>query len=259
MPTDDFEQELLEKHPEKIREMFAEIAPRYDLTNTILTGSTDDLWRRRAAQRLTKELRSRRMEGALSPDPVVVDACAGTGKLGREIKRLLDRGGTVYITDFCVPLLRRGIVDDVIDVPPPPVGSDLLRMPLKENTADAVSIGFGYRNVVDRKRALREIRRILKPGGLLLILEFHVPTPPIFRDLYQFYMDRVLPVLGRVISGSRTGAYQYLNKSVQEFPTIRELTDEFRREGFEIVHRSANMFGISHQYLLASRGASDDI
>ncbi len=246
----DVDPELLEKNPDRIRNMFADIASRYDLANSLLTGTTDALWRNRTAFELTRELRRRVKNDQLSLPLDLLDACAGTGKLGQRILQHLNRPATGYAVDFCVPLLKEGTSTSGPDASLHAFGGDLLHMPVPDNSFDAVSIGFGYRNLVNRKKGLREIRRILRPNGLLAILEFHVPRHSIFRTLYLLYFDHVLPLLGTWISGTSSAAYRYLNESVRAFPNSRELQEEFRENGFGVRLHRPMMMGAVHLYLL---------
>jgi len=246
--------ELLEKKPERIRNMFADIASRYDLTNTILTGSSDTIWRNRTALELAKQLHRRLRDGRLSPPLRLLDACTGTGKLGNRILQHLNVPACGSAADFCLPLLKEGHFSRSTLRP---VSADLLRMPAPDNTYDAVSIGFGYRNLADRNAGLREIRRLLHPDGLLAILEFHVPERSPFRRLYLFFFNNVLPMVGSLISRTSTGAYDYLNRSVLDFPTPDELKAEFRQNQFRILTHRPMMMGAVHLYILAADADGD--
>ncbi len=251
MPSE-VDSELMEKHPERIRSMFSDIASRYDLTNTLLTATTDTLWRNRTAFELTKELHRRVDDGRLSSPLTLLDACAGTGKLGNRILRHLKRNGIGYGVDFCLPLLKEGDYSNHNEGGIVPFAGDLLRMPVTDRSFDAVSIAFGYRNLTDRRAGLREIRRLLNDHGVLAILEFHVPQRDPVRTLYLLYFNHVLPVLGAWISGTTTGAYRYLNQSVLSFPPPARLKEEFRAESFNVLSHHPMMMGAVHLYLLAN-------
>ena len=204
--------------------MFAGIAGRYDLLNHLLSGNTDKRWRRLVARELAPHLK----DGAL-----VLDVACGTGDLALE----LSRAGSARVVglDFCRPMLEvaagkasgepRGL---------PFVEGDALRLPFGDSSFDAVSIAFGLRNLADVGEGLRELRRILKPGGRAAVLEFSSPVIPGFRAVFQFYFRHLLPRIGGLISGSR-GAYEYLPDSVSKFPDQKRLAALMREAGFDEV------------------------
>jgi demethylmenaquinone methyltransferase/2-methoxy-6-polyprenyl-1,4-benzoquinol methylase len=213
--------------------MFDEIAPRYDFLNHFLSAGIDRRWRKRA-------IRSLRLTGR----EVVLDLCCGTGDLAIEAVRAAPRAARVLGVDFSPVMVafgldklrRRHLTGDITLV----LG-DASRIPAANQIADAVTIGFGIRNVDDRAEACREMFLVLKPGGRLAILDFGLPTAPLFRRLYLSYFRHVLPRLGRWISGSRT-AYTYLPESVGVFES-----DAFmhllRAAGFDEVAADPMMFG----------------
>ncbi len=230
--------------------MFADIAERYDLANTILTGGTDFLWRNLTAVELVRLLRRRIREGTLASSPLLLDACAGSVKLGKRILHHLKGRGRLIGTDFCLPLLKQGKQNDGPDIYR--VTGDVLKLPLKSGVVDAISVGFGYRNLENRRQGLTEFHRVLRVHGLLAILEFHVPPPSLFRRLYLLYFDHCLPTLGNLISGTDTAAYEYLNESVRAFPEPDKLKEEFSSSGFEVVRHRPMMMGAVHLYLLSA-------
>jgi demethylmenaquinone methyltransferase/2-methoxy-6-polyprenyl-1,4-benzoquinol methylase len=188
--------------------MFDAIAPRYDLLNHLLSAGIDRLWRKRAIRSL-----------ALTGRECVLDLCAGTGDLAIEAVKATPGAARVLGVDFSgvmlvlgVAKLRRRKLDRAIAL----VRGDAMMLPVASSSVDAVTIGFGIRNVDDREAACREMLRVLKPGGRLAILEFAMPTMPWFRFVYLSYFRHVLPRVGRWISG-HPAAYEYLPASVDAF------------------------------------------
>ncbi len=202
--------------------MFSGIAGRYDLLNHLLSGNIDKRWRRVAVRALESSL----VEGAR-----VLDVACGTG----DLSLVLAEAGAVRVVglDFCRPMLeiaRRKAEADSRSIPF--VEGDALRLPFADETFDAATIAFGLRNLAGVAAGLRELRRILRPGGRLAVLEFSSPVVPGFRALFRFYFTRVLPRVGGLLSGSR-GAYEYLPDSVLKFPDQKRLAELMREEGFE--------------------------
>lgn len=204
--------------------MFGGIAGRYDLLNHLLSGNVDKGWRRLVARTLRPSL----VEGAR-----VLDVACGTGDLALA----LDASGAASVVglDFCRPMLeiaRRKAGDGQRELPF--VEGDALRLPFADESFDVVTIAFGLRNLAGVEEGLRELRRVLKAGGRVAVLEFSSPVVPGFSALFRFYMTRVLPSIGGFISGSR-GAYEYLPDSVLKFPDQKRLATLMREAGFEEV------------------------
>ena len=191
-----------------IRQMFDEIAPRYDLLNRLLSFGVDRRWRRVAVRQL-----------AIPPQGRVLDVATGTGDVALEIARQTAPSVRIVGADFTQGMLVRGgakVAASAYRGRIELVNAPCEALPHPDHTFDGVTIAFGIRNVVDRERGLREMARVLKPGGRAVILEFATPRRRLFRSVYLLYFHRLLPRLGGLLS--RRSAYQYLPESVQEFP-----------------------------------------
>ncbi|HEX8138684.1 MAG TPA: bifunctional demethylmenaquinone methyltransferase/2-methoxy-6-polyprenyl-1,4-benzoquinol methylase UbiE [Pyrinomonadaceae bacterium] len=216
---------LEDEHARRVRRMFAGIAARYDLLNHLLSGNIDRRWRRLVAKRLQPALGA---EGA-----VALDVACGTGDLSLALAT--GTGARVIGTDFCRPMLEIAARKTERGARPIPyVEGDALRLPFADSSFDAVTIAFGLRNLSSVEGGLRELLRVLKPGGRCAVLEFSTPVVPGFRSLFRFYFTRVLPRIGGLVSGSR-GAYEYLPDSVSRFPDQKRLAELMRGVGFERV------------------------
>ena len=211
-----------------IQRMFGGIAPRYDLLNHLLSLNRDREWRRRAV-------------AAVRAEGPVLDVCAGTGDMALEWAERTP--AVVYAADFCEEMLvrfrrklsARGLLERVRVY-----AGDTLRLPFASDTFGAVSVAFGIRNVSDLRGGIREMTRVARPGGSVVILEFTMPTNPLFRGLYLFYFLLVLPFIGNLVSGTRDNAYGYLPRSVLNVPGRRRLLQIMEEEGLRRV-RSENL------------------
>lgn len=209
----------LDKRGSTIRDMFAGVAPRYDLLNHLLSGGMDTWWRHRMATRLTETERDR-----------VLDLCCGTGDQALALAR---KGARVQAADFCVPMLTRARPKfDRLDGPPhpTPLAADALTLPFRTGSFSAATVSFGLRNVADLDRSLREIGRVLRPGGRLMVLEPAAPQVPGLRALYLAYFRHVLPRIGDWLS--RGSAYGYLTESVLDFPQREAFLDRLQAAGW---------------------------
>jgi demethylmenaquinone methyltransferase/2-methoxy-6-polyprenyl-1,4-benzoquinol methylase len=191
-----------------IREMFDEIAPRYDLLNRLLSFGVDRRWRRIAVSQL-----------AIPQQGRVLDVATGTGDVALEIARQTAPSVRIVGADFTQGMLVRGrekVVASCHRGRIEMVNAPCEALPHPDAIFDGVTIAFGIRNVVDRQAGLREMARVLKPGGRVVVLEFATPRNRLFRPVYLCYFHYLLPRLGGLLS--RRSAYQYLPESVQEFP-----------------------------------------
>jgi demethylmenaquinone methyltransferase / 2-methoxy-6-polyprenyl-1,4-benzoquinol methylase len=232
--------EAREDKARAVREMFGAIAHRYDFLNHFLSANIDRRWRRRCVQEV-----GNRMAGPVTPR--ILDIGCGTADLSIEFSRL----GPVAGCDFCHPMLQIG-ARKISGLPGPHrielLSGDALALPFSDASFEVVTSAFVLRNLAALDRGLTEMRRVLKPGGVLSALEFAIPKTPIIGAAYGFYFGRILPMLGRAISGD-TGAYRYLPDSVQAFPPPEELTRIMRRAGFAEVTFRRLSAGIAVLYI----------
>ena len=206
-----------------MRAAFDRIAPRYDLFNDLLSAGIHRRWRRRAIDAL-----------APAPGGLYLDLCAGTLDLARAIVERAP-GARVVGADFSLPMLARGR-SKIAGEPSSAaairvVAGDALALPFPDGTFAGCIIGFGLRNLVDPARGLAEMRRVLAPGGRLVVLEFTTPPDPAFRAVYHAYFHHILPRLGGIVSGQPEAA-RYLPDSVSRFPRARELAALVEDAGF---------------------------
>jgi demethylmenaquinone methyltransferase / 2-methoxy-6-polyprenyl-1,4-benzoquinol methylase len=204
-----------------VRSMFAEIAPRYDRLNHLLSINIDKHWRRFTVKKLVDLLER--------PESLALDLCCGTAELTLQ----LERHTRVVGCDFCHPMLvigsekiahrraQRAVLAE----------GDALGLPFADSYFDVVTIAFGLRNLENVDSGLAEILRVLKPGGRAAVLEFSRPVVPVFRQLFEYYFHHILPRIGGMISGSKS-AYQYLPESVSNFPDQKRLSEMMRATGY---------------------------
>jgi demethylmenaquinone methyltransferase/2-methoxy-6-polyprenyl-1,4-benzoquinol methylase len=222
--------------PVAVNSMFGRIARRYDLANRLLSGGLDVWWR----QRLVGAVRR-------SEPSDVVDLATGSGDVAFALARHLPSTTRIIGMDFCQPML------DEAELKKAAAGvgrypnitfrqGDGLALPLADASCDALTISFGLRNLADRARGLREMRRVLRPGGRLFVLEFSQPQAW-FAPLYFFYLRRILPFVAGAVTGDRA-AYVYLNDTIEQFPNREAVAVEIRTAGFSQVVASGMTFGI---------------
>ncbi|MDX6450035.1 MAG: demethylmenaquinone methyltransferase / 2-methoxy-6-polyprenyl,4-benzoquinol methylase [Gaiellaceae bacterium] len=198
--------------PDSVRTMFDRIAPVYDVMNHVMTAGLDVRWRKRAAR------------AAVRTGDRVLDAACGTGDLA--IADLKAGAGKVTGLDFSAKMLERARAKQT---PIEWLQGDMLALPFADETFDAATVGFGVRNVENLELGLSELRRVLRPGGRLAILEITQPRGAL-RPFYSLWFDRIVPLLGKVLPGG--DAYTYLPASVKRFPTAERLAEMLREAGF---------------------------
>jgi demethylmenaquinone methyltransferase / 2-methoxy-6-polyprenyl-1,4-benzoquinol methylase len=202
----------LEKEPHEVASMFDAVARRYDLTNTVLSLGQDRVWRRATRKALD-----------IQPGDTVLDLAAGTAVSTEELVR---SGAWCVATDFSVGMLKAGRARKV-----PKVAGDATRLPFVDAVFDAVTISFGLRNVVDHQAALREMARVTKPGGRLVVCEFSTPTNRMFGTVYKEYLMRALPRIAQAVA-SNPEAYVYLAESIRAWPDQATLARRIKKAGW---------------------------
>jgi|HubBroStandDraft_3_1064219.scaffolds.fasta_scaffold309609_1 demethylmenaquinone methyltransferase/2-methoxy-6-polyprenyl-1,4-benzoquinol methylase len=195
--------------------MFGSIARRYDLANHVLSCGCDFLWRKRAARIVT----------AWNPKNVV-DLAAGTGDLTLALEKALPKS-KIVAADFSEEMLAVAKIKGVRQA----VAADALALPFSDGSFDCLTIAFGLRNIKDWGVALREMARVLKANGHLLVMEFSLPRMSIFRALYRFYLHQLVPILGSLLTGKKS-AYDYLGDSIEQFPGGETMLRLIEANGF---------------------------
>jgi demethylmenaquinone methyltransferase/2-methoxy-6-polyprenyl-1,4-benzoquinol methylase len=206
---------LPQQNPSFVRRTFAAIAERYDLANHLLSGGFDFLWRARAARIVAADKPAR-----------ILDLATGSGDLARALSKASPRA-IVLGADFCIPMLEVARRKKI----PLLVQADGLRLPFRDGVFDALTVAFGLRNMASWEDALREMARVLRPGGLLLVMDFSLPEAAPLRKLYRLYLHNVLPRFAAAITGNKE-AYEYLGSSIESFPRGHEMQGLVERCGF---------------------------
>lgn len=236
--------------PNYVARMFSAIAPRYDLMNRVMTLGRDETWRLLVARELGLTLRDAQTPSSC----VVLDVAAGTGDIARHVALLYPRSRVVAL-DFCMAMMLAGRGkfdrDEMADLQAGLrplrervdfVCGDAMALPYADDTFDGVATGFALRNVTDIPHALREMRRVLKPGSRLVCLEVSRPRWRLISSVYWWYFFKVVPLLGGLISGQRE-AYAYLPQSAQAFLSVEDLAETMRSAGFHQVRFRRLMLG----------------
>ncbi|MFY9489147.1 MAG: bifunctional demethylmenaquinone methyltransferase/2-methoxy-6-polyprenyl-1,4-benzoquinol methylase UbiE [Solirubrobacterales bacterium] len=221
---------------EQVQAMFDRIANRYDLLNSVMTAGLHDKWRERAADL-----------ARVGPGNHVLDVATGTGDLAFELARRVAPGGSVTGADFSAEMLavaREKQAEQLAGVDAELVfeAANALELPYDDNTFDAVTVGFGVRNFSDLDRGLREMARVVKPGGRFVILEISQPQKQPLAFFYSLWFDRIVPVLGKF--GGEDSAYTYLPNSVKRFAGPKQLAGSLERAGTTDVRWTATAGGI---------------
>ena len=225
-----------------VREMFTSIAPRYDLLNHVLSLNVDRMWWRRTARRFRHIL--------TRSDARALDLCCGTGDMTFALRRAGKSAPQIFGADFSHAMLQRASAKSASLNPtqriPAWIESDALNLPFPDGHFDLVTSAFGFRNLADYDAGLREISRVLRPGGECGILDFGEPKG-LLGSLYRFYFKQVLPRIGTIISGV-SGPYAYLPASVERFPAPQEMLVRMKNAGFSDVNWTPYTFGIAGLY-----------
>jgi demethylmenaquinone methyltransferase / 2-methoxy-6-polyprenyl-1,4-benzoquinol methylase len=230
-----------ESAAQAVREMFTSIAPRYDLLNHVLSCNIDRLWWWRTARRFDAILKR--------PEARVLDLCCGTGDMAFALRRRTRSSGTQILgADFSHAMLQRAAAKGKGTALRPPqwIEADALRLPFPDGHLNLVTSAFGFRNLADYDAGLREIARVLAPGGECGILDFGEPGG-LLGQCYRVYFKRILPKIGTILSGV-SGPYAYLPASVERFPAPEEMLARMRQAGFGEASWTPYTFGIAGLY-----------
>ena len=237
----------VDKSGARVQKMFAEIAPRYDLTNRVLSGGIDVWWRHVTVSRVP-----------LPECGALLDVCTGTGDLAIAFAKKSTSNMQIVGADFCRPMLTEGIhkrmgASGRVKF----IEADAMQLPFSNESFDAVTVAFGLRNMVDTRRGVFEMARVCRMGGRVAVLEFSLPSNRFIRSLYLLYFRNLLPHCGAMLARNTSAAYAYLNRSVEEFPSGEKLALLFRSAGLEIESMRPLTFGIATLYVGIKRGATE--
>ena len=231
-----FEVSPEDRSPEAVRAMFGSIARRYDLANHVLSCGCDFLWRKRAAEIVAEWNPAK-----------VVDLAAGTGDLTLALEKVLPQS-EIIAADFSEDMLAvakmKGVGQTVV--------ADALALPFPDRSIDCLTIAFGLRNFKDWSAALREMSRVLNENGRLLVMEFSLPRIFLLRGVYRFYLHRLLPILGSLLTGKKS-AYDYLGESIEQFPGGEEMLRLIEANGFAQARAERLSGGIVTIYIATKR------
>jgi demethylmenaquinone methyltransferase/2-methoxy-6-polyprenyl-1,4-benzoquinol methylase len=231
----------VDKSGDKVKRMFGEIAPKYDLMNHLLSLNVDRYWRWRTC-RLVRP----------SGDQPILDLCTGTGDLAFAFHRYTGGTAPIVAADFCPQMLaigeakkRQAGLSGEIEF----VEADATNLPFEDNRFQVVSVAFGLRNVADTDRGLHEMVRVCQLGGKVAVLEFSMPSWQPFKAVYGWYFRRVLPRIGQLFARNSSSAYSYLPQSVGEFPSGQALADKMLAAGLTSVKWHPLTLGIATLYI----------
>ena len=233
---------MVDKSGDRVRQMFAEIAPRYDLMKHVLSLNIDRHWRSKTLRILN-----------LKPGDRVLDTCTGTGDLAIAMSKQLGHTSKVIGSDFCAEMLeiakKKSQKSDLSVEQVEFIEADTQKLPFDDSGFDAVTVAFGLRNVAVTETGLAEMVRVCKPGGKVAVLEFSKPTVFGLKHAYNAYFQYVLPRIGQSMSKNEHSAYRYLPESVQEFPSGEELASIMRRVGLRDIQMIQMTFGVVTLYV----------
>lgn len=231
----------VDKSGDRVKRMFGEIAPKYDLMNHVLSMNVDRYWRWRTVR-------------LLSPEPAepILDLCTGTGDLAFAFHRYTKGLAPIVAADFCPEMLeigerkklKAGVNGEIRFVE-----ADALNLPFDDDRFQIVSVAFGLRNVADTDRGLAEMVRVCRPGGQVAVLEFSMPTWQPFKAAYGWYFRRVLPRIGQMFAKNKSSAYRYLPESVSEFPSGQALAERMQAAGLTNVKCHPFTLGVATLYV----------
>ena len=227
----------VDKSGSRIRQMFGEIAGRYDFMNHFLSAGTDVYWRWQTV----------RMAAPFNNSPIL-DVCTGTGDLAFAFRKKLNAAATVFATDFTHGMLKLGEEKradrDVVFLE-----ADTLSLPFPSDKFQVVSVAFGLRNVSSTIGGLKEMTRVCEPGGKVIVLEFSLPDNRLLSSVYQWYFRNSLPKIGQLLVRNRQAAYEYLPQSVSEFPSGSQLTGIMEEAGLINTSFHTMTAGIATMYI----------
>lgn len=221
----------MDREPDSICSAFAGIAERYDLANHLLSGGIDFFWRARAATRVASGVPNR-----------ILDLATGSGDLAIALAGACP-AALVVGADFCLPMLR--VARRKCDLPL--VCADAMQLPFRDGSFDAVSVAFGLRNMSSWEGAVREMVRVLTPGGTLMVMDFSLPEQPFLRCVYRFYLHRILPIFAGLLTG-QSSAYAYLGESIEAFPRGASMVGLLQVAGLGDICAEKLFFGVASIY-----------
>ena len=230
---------VVDKSDKKVRDMFGEIAPKYDRMNHLLSMNVDRYWRWKAVRKLAPN----------RTDPIL-DVCSGTGDLAFSFHKYTDGQVPIIGSDFCYEMLEVGREKaDKTKRDVSFVEADAQNLPFETDKFQVVSAAFGLRNVANTDLGLQEMTRVCKPGGKVAILEFSIPRYQPVKGMYGWYFKNVLPRIGQMLARNDANAYKYLPDSVGEFPCYEKLTDRMLAAGLSTAKFFPLTFGIATLYI----------
>ena len=248
---------ILDKRETKIRSMFNNIAPSYDLLNHLLSCNVDHYWRWRTTRMVPPCVPTGPLRGSARQVAPILDLCTGTGDLALAYDRAAAGRVPIFGADFCHEMLvradakaRRKNASERIRF----LEADAQHLPFPSDMFQITTVAFGLRNVTDTDKGIAEMVRVTQPGGKVAILEFSQPRGLLMGPLYRFYFRQILPRLGQMISRSKDNAYRYLPESVMQFPDGEALAERLRGHGLLNVTWHPFTFGIATLYVGTKAG-----